>query len=448
MQATSRVLAGIILSLSINGVSYCQHIHWHVATPVSTLPRQYTATAIGVYGDTVFVASTSLDSTGHSLQVLFQRSVDAGITWQLQNPHFADRHNLYRVHALCAIDGRTVLAATDSGYLLTTHDAGSHWDTALLSRKSYPADIHFYSPSEGMIVCRGDTAAYLTTDGGEHWLGKYIPMSGWGMRGLALGHGRFRLFSYGYGSVYTTNDYWQNFDTTLPLSPQTDLIHVPVDARMEDSDNYISYGTAWTGDPANDNPFIARSTNAGQSWDTITPSTLLHNIQYITQSDRDTVFALGEGYPEYLLSFDRGHTWVRDTLVTDGTRTYYFGRRVVFTTSGRIIGIWQRNRYDIEPGEILVGTFQNSSVEGSERILTNSSVYPNPASTAIKIMSADYDQPILVYNILGHEVLHGKVDGTGHAQFDVSALPRGVYSVILKHNGIPLSIGKVAVVSK
>jgi hypothetical protein len=66
----------------------------------------------------------------------------------------------------------------------------------------------------------------------------------------------------------------------------------------------------------------------------------------------------------------------------------------------------------------------------------------------VSIDTRAHSEPVALYDILGHEVLRGKLDGSGHAQFDVSALPRGVYSVIIKHNGIPLPIGKVAVVGR
>jgi photosystem II stability/assembly factor-like uncharacterized protein len=444
---SSIILAGI-LTFSIPALG--QHIAWLPANVVQHIPaRHYDYTALDALGEIVTAAASVYDTVSRRHVLLFVRSTDGGITWIEQDPGLSHKtQTIYKIAALQMIDAKHIIAVSDSGFVIRTADAGEHWTSLLLSRTSYPSSVCFVDTNVGMIAARGDTAAYTTTDGGQTWIAHYIPMSGWAIRGKTDDHSHFTLFSYGYGSIYRTNDAWMTFDTSPPIAPQTDLEHLPIDARLEREDNLVAFGARLQGDPVSFFPYMVRSRDSGYSWSTVDlPVNSLSRIEYVTSTARDTVLAVGDGSPEYLLSFDGGASWIRDTLLTLTPFAYYTGDFVHLTASGKPLGLFRGSHFDQGSG-LFVGTWQSASVDRFERIVYNTHFHPNPATTHISVESVDYSQPILIFDILGHEVLRGKLDGSGHAQFDVSQLPRGVYSVILKHNGIPLPIGKVAVVGR
>lgn len=65
----------------------------------------------------------------------------------------------------------------------------------------------------------------------------------------------------------------------------------------------------------------------------------------------------------------------------------------------------------------------------------NVRVYPNPASTYIKISGLNKEENFIIYNILGSKVIQGSI--ARESNIDVSSLPSGLY--FLKHsNGNPI----------
>jgi hypothetical protein len=149
----------------------------------------------------------------------------------------------------------------------------------------------------------------------------------------------------------------------------------------------------------------------------------------------------------YAFSSDHGMTWRIDSVTLDTGVFNKTLRLITVLPSGTAIGVVSAGSF-LGTCVPIMGSLQARKVDAFEHLTSHSIAYPNPATTKLYVESLVYDEPVSLFDILGHEVLRGKLDGAGHAQFDVSALPRGVYGVIIKHNGIPLPIGKVAVVGR
>jgi hypothetical protein len=262
--------------------------------------------------------------------------------------------------------------------------------------------------------------------------------------------------TYAAGPFYYTDDNWETVDKSRMLYDVSDKYNIIRNFRSLGKDTLIAYGPNWE-DGFNHLTLSAlRSVDNGRHWTAVRAiDTIIGNVLYISALDRPySVLSGGNRSVKRSIgiSVDSGASWNFIPIIFDSAPPYYASEasHIDVTPSGAAIGIFAvvEAGNTIDPSFIARTSLVSRRVENYERIIYATMLHPNPATTSLSVQSVDYGQPLLMYDILGHEVVHGKLDGSGHAQFDVSALPRGVYSVILNHNGIPLPIGKVVVVGR
>ncbi|HEY2728279.1 MAG TPA: T9SS type A sorting domain-containing protein, partial [Parafilimonas sp.] len=71
-------------------------------------------------------------------------------------------------------------------------------------------------------------------------------------------------------------------------------------------------------------------------------------------------------------------------------------------------------------------------------------ITPNPATTFIKITSTTDNLQIYVYDAAGRKVASHKLSGSS-TQINISALPKGIYTVIADNNGTKVDSKKIVI---
>ncbi|MHA7942443.1 T9SS type A sorting domain-containing protein [Formosa sp. 3Alg 14/1] len=94
----------------------------------------------------------------------------------------------------------------------------------------------------------------------------------------------------------------------------------------------------------------------------------------------------------------------------------------------QVIAIINNRGYDVEG---YVCSSKALAVEESEEIITNISIYPNPASDVISFKNVSSEHQISVYNMMGQKVLHQTITQTNNS-VNVSNLTKGMYVVSFK----------------
>jgi photosystem II stability/assembly factor-like uncharacterized protein len=435
-----------------------QTLTWKVGTANQRDSSRYEYTALSSFGEScIYAVSISDQRKGirHRVWRGFLRSDDAGRSWRELDPHLSatDDMTTGQILTLQMIDSLHIVAAGDSGVFLSSSDAGATWKYLQFPDSGKIHHLHFANALTGMLCSYGDSDVKVTFDGGAHWRSTEIlttysaPFSP-----QSLGGNRFRALGYAAGPLFYTDDGWHTVDSSRYAYPDSEWTYVLFEFRALGEDTLLAYGTNWPA-PGNNVPFLtmARSLDSGRTWSPLAvPDSFV--VKPIQMSDLVRPYVLLGGLGRnlftapYLYSFDHGASWQVDSFYLDAKPQLNTLTHITVLPSGTAIGVVGNGFVGNDVP--VIGTLQQQSVTAFENIVNNTDITPNPCARSFAITTHAQSEPISIYDILGHEVLHGKLDGSGHAQFDVSALPRGVYSVILKHNGIPLSIGKLAVVSK
>ena len=169
---------------------------------------------------------------------------------------------------------------------------------------------------------------------------------------------------------------------------------------------------------------IIRYTSVNQGFN---KNRLLHSVPYGTQRSDVTVY----------ISYDEGVTWpVRKTIVP-----YSSAYSSLCILPDGTIGLYVEENPDGTNGNYMTA-FYNFSLEWltdgtdslnddaiSENTTTDSlKVYPNPATSSIKIESAGLKK-IRIYNMKGQTVKKISVKGQTAVEIDITKLPSGTYLV-------------------
>ena len=268
------------------------------------------------------------------------------------------------------------------------------------------------------------------------------------------------MLKYGRGEVYTTFNNFESVDSTLPVF---DTISEPKNRHVigyctfSDGDRIAGYGTYWNhdtivlGGPGSVEGFIVVSSDGGKSWGKpyVPPENKIFNvINCMTSLDRDTILATGESTNYFLRSTNQGVRWNVDSLILDTTFSAFAPHGLTFTASGHPIGIFSATPFIGDMSIIVRGEQLKSHVEVYERIVYNTHIFPDPATSVINILTIDVSRPVHIYDMLGREVLNGITSAQGILTLDVSHLVRGVYTVLLDHFGKMIPVGKVAIIGK
>lgn len=374
------------------------------------------------------------------------RSTDGGASWKEQDPgmphnEFGNAAQLLQIQQL---DSLNAVVAGDSGHFVRTTDGGNSWIRNDLPVPYKLGSVHFSDPMTGIAtVWAGDSNIITTNDGGVHW--KVSPWYPWLSAIMCHSDGgeKFRAIRYENGPVYFTSDSWQEVDSTS--------IIFPIGMSSADSgdfwgcvfrglDTIIGYGEHFTVvngvDVSHSYPLILTSIDNGMHWNylTIPQDSDMNYVGCMSPLDRDIVFAGGYGNDRHILvSIDHGMSWNVDTFAYSSDTDYPEINALAVTGDNHGVAI-----ADI-PGSasstvLMLGEPVSMDVRTSRITNSNLQIYPNPASQAISLESQEAGKPVEILDVLGQEVLSGRVPASGRLTLDISSLPAGLYYVSDGHS--------------
>ncbi len=420
--------------------------YWHIVRPKSDGQKLYSFTALSSYGEDVVAAALVLDKTDplDRSDILILHSTDAGISWIEQDPGLPAEQGMGGkfIKALQIIDAQNIVAAGDSGLIIRSSDGGRTWIDQSLKIHWPILSIHFSDPLTGIVLDQGLTNVYTTSDGGKQWDSASLPATGHFPRyGHSYGHGMFRVLTYFNGGIlYTTRDNWKSRDSSLLYSPPSDSLINIYGCAFGSGDTLVAYGENWN--PISPVLALTRSTDGGNHWSPITlVDSLVYSPSSISPLERNTVYMGGGSQLNCIgVSNDHGTTWRIDTIALDTTLPLYAIAPIEVTASGQALAICSYGLLRLEQG--------SARVESFDRVARSTHIYPNPTIGRIVITSVEPLRSVRLFDVIGRESLRDALDEHGQATLDLTSLPRGIYSVMLDHNGAMVPVGKVAVVAK
>ncbi len=441
-----------VLLLTSAGVE--AQYHWHRTHSEQDTAYYYSFSCISCFGDVCTAACEASTKPNFRLKILFLRSTDGGLTWNNQDPGLPrPKTSTQNIHQIQQIDSLNTIAIGDTGLIVHTLDGGITWEKQSLNISYRMTDIHFFNSLEGIASSGGYRQVHTTSDGGKTWTDAPFDRVGI-VRCHSYGNGVFKVFQYATGTIYSTKDNWVTFDSTKPVFdtfPDSIKVNSVLGRCVFNGDTIITFGILYTNNGFVSVGLIERTTNGGISWE---PPVYYHNgylsdVLYVSPINHDTIFAQGTNYAHsFLLSTDRGATWKPDSNIIDTSFPDNDISALTTTESGRPIISFAQGNMPGTAGILAVGVPAKLKVESYERIVYNTHIYPNPATTEVTIVTVDHLRTVHLIDILGREVMSAMTSDQGKATFDLSQLPRGIYSIVLDHYGKMLPVGKVAVTGK
>jgi hypothetical protein len=244
--------------------------NWHVVHHEWGDKKQFAFTAVDCYGENCTAAAEAMDTSMHPpvTTLFFYRSNDGGLTWTVQDPGLPHQVLLVQNHFVKVqqIDSLNVVAIGDTGLMVKTTDAGVTWQRVPLPTTYDLFDVHFSDPLTGIVVVNFHHQVLTTLDGGQHW--KATTVSGFlpPKQCHSYGSGKFLVFPWAAGPIYTTADNFQSIDSSLIIYPLTDSVHNLVYCNFLGVDTIVAYGTRSSKDPPYSRLLMTRSIDGGKSW--------------------------------------------------------------------------------------------------------------------------------------------------------------------------------------
>jgi len=408
----------------------------------------YFYTALTCKGNNA-VAAANVDTLG-GYYLAFFISRDGGNSWSsgsqgLPGPTWDHRPIIVNIDL---IDSLNIIAFGDSDLLVRTANGGTTWQVLSSPTTHVIEDVSFSDPMHGILVA-ADTVhgTYITTNGGVDWSpAPFTRAYGWQCHDY--GNGMYRILIYGSGVVYTTRDNWNTIDSTRPIIADSSLASISVYAwcSFGAGDTILAYGDRFYPFTA-ERGIIARTTNGGDQWTSVWDDTLLPIgwVRYLSDVNRDTIIAgVGGNPPNIILwSSNNGETWHYDTLIFHDSNYPGAGSNfgIGFNSEGEVVGAYSLT-YKFAPA-LIVGRQSAASVSSNVGVVLYAKLFPNPATTFLTLTNAYPGNSIHLFDILGREVLNGKVPASGTTTLDVSHLSRGIYIAIMEHGKAMLPLGKI-----
>ncbi len=457
------LLVIIILSLSLFLAEGAKGQYvWSVTHPDTAIGYSYYFTTLSCSGENCTAGGIYTDGGFNFKHAFFAfwRSNDGGNTWLLQDPKFGNIGTVrgYQITSIQQIDSLNVVAASDSGFLFRTFDAGKTWKIQHCNTIWGLFDVHFSDSLTGIVVSGGPVPIHTTTDGGRHWQDAAFQTSYHSdfIQCHSYGSGKFRVYQKPHGPIFTTNDNWKTIDSVMihidSLFPLTTFDCYRFDHfNFTGGDTMIAFGQIFYNCKVG-KPLLSRSSDAGKSWSK--PPFENHSIDKLScmsSLDRDTVIAGGlSDFPNAILfSTDRGATWNNEAItLSNSSFDIAWANAICLLPNGNPVASFQNFEERGSNSVLIRGIQIRSHVKAYEHIVWNSFLYPNPTSTELNFITPDVSRPVRIYDLLGREMLQGTTSSQGKFTFDVSKLPTGIYFVILDHFGKMLPVGKVAVIGK
>lgn len=215
----------------------------------------------------------------------FYKTVNAGNSWQhlpFQDTVFSTA-DIIDMHFPSDDVGYIVFRAFDSGLhakVYKSTDAGQNWTNVTPPNMNLGTglmDVYFANEDSG-LVCSGNEL-YRTINAGQSWSRDTFHLYG-GPTEFDFNQNHFGIMggwdgTFNYkGFIYYTSDLGLNWDTLKLWSYQSQILEVEV------TENNTAY--AISGGSFNNGPTLYKSTNNGQSWDTIVLSFIYDSLDQIS----------------------------------------------------------------------------------------------------------------------------------------------------------------------
>lgn len=268
-----------------------------------------------------------------STQIMVSKTTDGGYSFEEFPLPREDKHIGYPEHIFYAsIDTAYVLA--DHGQFFRSLDGGRTWGVFSIIRDlpaTYYTPMHFRGSQNIVVAARGipETVdsldmVYRSVDGGESWNGEFLPSP----PGDSMMHpgaicdlpsGRTVAIWYGVGlrrHFFSTNaaesDLWSH--TEFPESEGFFRDFVCV----SDSTYYLTYMIRKPLSPRGRYAYslILRSTNYGQTWETIFDGLTRDTVTIIDLEFRDARNALATSSDAIFRTTDGGTSWTREAFIS------------------------------------------------------------------------------------------------------------------------------------
>ncbi|MGI0135291.1 MAG: WD40/YVTN/BNR-like repeat-containing protein, partial [Candidatus Micrarchaeaceae archaeon] len=325
----------ILCAMVFVPTSATAQINWQITHESTIDTAYYLISALSGNGK-FFTASARKTYEIYGLTFIFLRSNDGGMTWTEQDPglpyHVSAYHDYFNV--LDQIDSLNVVSGSKYGLILRTFDGGVTWEKQLAGDSLYPiTDINFSDPMNGILTKGGYVhQIWTTSDGGRNWLP--APTHAIANQCHSTGPGHYKVFEYGNGPLYKTDDNWVTVDTAYVSDSLNNPKKVLSLCDFGSGDLMFAYGSNWTS--PGPRSLIARTSDDGKTWQ----DTTIGDFNYISSMsdpDRDTIVAGGFTINRILISTDRGLTWIDDSSIIGDSSQLDFPCGIFLTADGHIV---------------------------------------------------------------------------------------------------------------
>lgn len=375
--------------------------------------------------------------------IYYMKTVDGGNTWSAGTIPMGSEPFCNNISSTSGTSAWvTGLDVNYSSYLLHTDDGGANWTRQLEDGFAWPSSyidfVHFWDDQEGIAM--GDPAIsdtenveffeiYKTSDGGANWtrvssanipanLGEYGIGGLYETSGDHIWFGTVNAADYSGSRVFHSSDRgatWTAVSTpAIYLLSFADSLHgVAYDYNTSMPRYTDDGGTTWTDLPATEPGYIVSEMVI------IPGSNILLSVERVSSID---------GPFRTVISKDLGQTWEEI-----GTGEHAGNVAFASPTVG-YGGEWQSpyhlTRMYKYTGNPLVGLFSGLELDADVTIS------PNPASDYVQVqveVAEPTDFVLLLHDMHGRLIERKVLDKTakGTAQFDLSNLPAGVYTMTI-----------------
>lgn len=366
-------------------------------------------------------------------------------------------------------------AVASFGVVLKTEDAGKTW-TALTEDTSvddeYVTSVHILDANNIYLGQRGGSVKY-SNDGGETWT-TTASFTGNSLLDVCFTTKTDGYAVQDYGIVHRTVDGGLNWET-MSLSTIDGVYSMlyPSAILFTDVNTGYIFGAGLT---IGDGGAILKTTDAGDSWQVITPVNDSQSMNSASFPSANVGYGAG-AYGKMIKTTDAGATW--EILNTESNITFWdvefvnndegFAAAKIYTVNNLLRTIdggatWQTidfGTFNVQSVGVVnkdlayIGGYTESANGNVAAIMVyksgeetgiinhaelNLSVYPNPATDILHVQGENI-QKVAIYNSLGQMVKEGMAD----SQINVSALSGGIYYLVITTNDNRRAVEKIVI---